>query len=72
MSAAVRIEAGPRTAHLFGEGRHIVPALKLTRTPRQWDPRRKAWMVSIGRLGDVIAAIEYRLGADVELIEVDR
>lgn len=71
--AEVRAEQGRRTVWLYGPAAVIVPALKLARSPRQFDDRRRAWMVPRGgHSSDVLAAIEHRGGGDVTVVEVDR
>lgn len=71
--AEVRAEVGRRTVWLFGRAETIVPAIKLARSPRQFDDRRRAWMVPLAFSSDVLAAIEDRVGGDgIQLAEVDR
>lgn len=70
--AEVRAEIGRRTVWLSGPPEVIVPAIKLARSPRQFDDRRRAWAVPLGHSSDVIAAIEHRGGGDVTVVEVDR
>jgi hypothetical protein len=72
VSTTIRVEKGLRTAWVYGPGRIVVPAMKLTRTRRQWDDNRRAWTVPIGQLSEVLAAIEDRIGGDVELVQVTR
>jgi hypothetical protein len=69
----VRAEVGHRTVWLFGRPDIIVPAIKLVRSPRQFDDRRRAWQVPVAFSSDVLAAIEDRVGGDgVSVVEVDR
>jgi hypothetical protein len=70
--AEVRAEVGRRTVWLSGRAEIIVPAIKLARSPRQFDDRRRAWMVPVGHSSDVLAAIEHRGGGDVTVVQVDR
>lgn len=68
MSAAVRVEVGARTASVFGPGKVVVPAMKLCRTPRQFDDRRRCWLIPVSHASDLIAAIEYRVGGVVDVV----
>lgn len=72
MTNLVRVEIGRRSAWLYGEGRHVVPALKLTRCPRQFDDIRRAWMVPVDHVSDLMAAIEHRTGGELDVSQVDR
>jgi hypothetical protein len=69
MSADVLVELGRRSASIFGPGRIIVPALKAAMVPRQWDSRRLCWIVPLTRLDDALAAIEYRSGGVVKIVD---
>lgn len=69
----VRAEVGRRSVWLFGRAEFIVPAIKLVRSPRQFDDRRRAWQVPLAFSSDVLAAIEDRVGGDrLSVVDVDR
>lgn len=68
----MKAEIGRRSAWFSGPPEVVVPACKLAQVHRQFDARRRAWMVPVAHASDVIAAIEYRLGGDVTVVEVDR
>lgn len=68
----VKVELGRRSAWIYGRGADVVPALKACRSPRQWNDTLRCWSVPISHVSDVLAAIENRIGGDVEVVEVDR
>jgi hypothetical protein len=71
MKARVRAEIGGRgTDYLYGDGRIIHPAIRLARSPRQYDSRRRAIAVPHAFLDDILAALELQSGVDVELVRV--
>jgi hypothetical protein len=72
VTVEVRAEVGRRTVWIYGRPEIVVPAIKLARAPRQFDDRRRAWMVPLAHSSDVLAAIEHRGGGDVTVTEVDR
>ena len=70
MSAKVRVERQARSGAISGPSHLVVPALKLAHAPRQWDSRRRCWLVPNAHLDDVLAALEYRVGGvTIELVD---
>ncbi len=72
MSNFVKVEVGRRSAWLMGPGNIVVPALKLAQSPRQFDDVRRCWMVPVAYVSDFLAALEYRVGGEAEVCDVDR
>ncbi len=66
------VEVGRRTAWLSMDGTGLVAVLDFVQTPRQWDHRRRQWMVPVDRVDDVLARCEHQLGMAVTVTAVDR
>ncbi|MBA3251457.1 MAG: hypothetical protein H0T66_14395 [Geodermatophilaceae bacterium] len=66
------VEVGRRTAWLTADGAGLVAVLDYVDTPRQWDYRRRLWMVPVARADDVLARVEHGLGWAVTVEAVDR
>jgi len=54
------------------DGAGLVDVLDYVQTPRQWDHRRRQWMVPVDRVDDVLARCEHQLGMAVTVTAVDR
>lgn len=66
------VEVGRRTAWLSMDGMGLVDVLDYIGTPRQWDHRRRQWMVPVDRADDVLARCEHQLRMTVTVTAVDR
>ncbi len=66
------VEVGRRTAWLAVAGVGLVDVLDYVQTPRQWDHRRRQWMVPVDRVDDVLARCEHQLHMTVTVTAVDR
>lgn len=71
-ATSLHVEVGKRTAWLKVDGAGLVDALDYVGTPRQWDYRRRVFMVPIARLDDVLARVEHGLGWAVTVEAVTR
>lgn len=67
--SSVRVEVGRSVAWISGPGSIVMPALKSTRAIRQWDGNRRAWSVPADSLDDVLCALEFQFGADIDLVD---
>jgi hypothetical protein len=67
----LHIEVGKRTAWLYGN--RVVELLNRAQIDqRQWDHRRRCWMVPAGRADDVATAAELFQRRTVTVKQVDR
>jgi hypothetical protein len=67
----VRAEIGPgHTCWLYGPGYVIHPAIRAARSPKQYDPKRRAIAVPRKFLDDVLAALDLQQGVDVQVEQV--